>query len=200
MTLGHRGSGANSWIGDDYFITVDDLADALDLEAARTARALREEAVLDFVIAPIPADDGALVVGLAGRWVMHVYERLDIVDDTTFGPHEDPEVLGLVRAIHDATDIVGHHAHREDFSIWGRDDLEEALAVLDEPWHTGPYGEQARRWLAANAEDVASMLPSMTVSPLMSMMTSGLSPTASPTAATSSARRAGGRSSTGTRS
>lgn len=153
------GFGSHHWIADDYFITVDDVADAGDLEAAlRTTCALRQDAGLDFVVAPIPADDGSLVVPLAEKWVMHVYERLDIVDNPMFGPHEDPEVLELVQAIHDATDIVGHHAHREDFSIWERADLEEALANLDKPWDTGPYGEPARRVLAANASDVASLL------------------------------------------
>lgn len=153
------GFGSHHWIAGDHFVTVDDLADASGLEAAlRTARALRDDAGLQFVIAAIPATGGALLVPAGGGWVMHVYKRLDVVDDTTFGPQDDPEVLDLVRQIHGATDRVGHHADHEDFSIWERDDLEEALGDLDKPWETGPFAERARQLLAANADDVETLL------------------------------------------
>lgn len=158
LTYAPVGFGSHHWIAGDHFVTVDDLADASGLEAAlRTARALRDDADLPFVIAATPAADGALLVPVGGGWVMHVYERLDVVDDTTFGPHDDPEVLDLVRQVHGATERVGHHADHEDFSIWARDDLEEALGDLDEPWETGPFAKRARQLLAAHADDVSAL-------------------------------------------
>jgi hypothetical protein len=153
------GFGSHHWMGGGHFVTVDDATDAEDLEAAlRTACALRDEAALEFVVAPLPAQNGALVVPVADQWVMHVYDRLDVVGDPTFGPHTDPEVVELVRSIHAATPIAGQHAHREDFAIWDRDDLEEALDALDERWDTGPYADRARTLLAANADDVRALL------------------------------------------
>lgn len=153
------GFGSHHWTTDHHFVTVDEVDDAVDLRAAlSTARALRDDAGLEYVIAAIPADDGSLVVPVGDEWVVHLYDRLDVVDDTTFGPHDDPEVLDLVRSIHDATPIAGRHANHEDFTIWDRDDLEEALADLDDPWNTGPYGERARRLLAANADDLVRLL------------------------------------------
>jgi hypothetical protein len=153
------GFGSHHWIDDTHFVSVDELADANELKTAlRTAQALRDDAGLDFVIAPLPADDGSLIVPVGEGWVMHVYERLTITDDVMFGPHTDPEVVDLVRAIHDATTLVRHHPNIEDFSIWERDDLEEALGDLDSPWDTGPYGERTRQLLAQHADDVVAML------------------------------------------
>src|SRR5688500_9654947 len=84
------GFGSHHWVTDDYFVSVDEAADADELTAAlRTAQALRDDAALPFVIAPIPADDGSLVVPVNDGWVAHLYERLEVVDDTTFGPHDD---------------------------------------------------------------------------------------------------------------
>lgn len=153
------GFGSHHWLADDHFVTVDDRTDAAGLQAALgTARALRDDAGLEFVVAPIPTDDGALLIPFGLDWVVHLYDRLDVVDDTTFGPHDDPEVLALVGAIHEATPIVGHHAHREDFSIWERDGLEAALADLDTPWTSGLYGDPARSLLEEHAEDLATVL------------------------------------------
>lgn len=153
------GFGSHHWLTTDHFVTVDEVRDATALDAAlRTATALRHDAGLEFVVAPLPTDDGALLVPLGDEWLVHVYERLIVVDDTQFGPHEDPEVVEMVRAIHDATPIASTYANREDFSIWERDELEEALADLDDPWCTGPYGERARRLLAEHATDLQRLL------------------------------------------
>ena len=35
----------------------------------------------------------------------HGLGRLEVVDDTGFGPHDDPEVRALVQRIHDATGV-----------------------------------------------------------------------------------------------
>jgi spectinomycin phosphotransferase len=153
------GFGSHHWLADEHFVTVDIAADHDDLDAAlRTARSLRDDAGLEFVIAAIPAVDGRLVVRVGDDWVVHVYERLEVVDDTLFGPHDSPEVVELVQAVHAATPIAGRHANRETFRIWDRDDLDEALADLDEAWDTGPYGDRARVVLAERADEVRRLL------------------------------------------
>lgn len=153
------GFGSHHWLTATHFVTVDAAGDRDELvPALRTAQALRDDAGLEFVIAPIAATDGELVAPLLHEWLLHVYERLDVVDDTMFGPHDDPEVVQLVRTIHAHTGVAARHARCEDFAIWDRDDLEEALDDLDEPWETGPYGDRARALLIRHAADVDRLL------------------------------------------
>jgi len=160
LTYAAVGFGSHHWLTDDWFVTVDIAADHDLLRAALvTATALRHDAGLSFVHAPVPAADGRLVVPLGSSWVVHVYERLSIVDDTAFRrSHTDPEVLALVREVHAATPIVEAHAWREDWVLWDREDLEEALDDLDSVWWTGPYAERARALLASRAEDLRHLL------------------------------------------
>jgi spectinomycin phosphotransferase len=153
------GFGSHHWLTDDHFVTVDRVDDHDDLGAAlRTAQALRDDAGLSFVVAPIAADDGQLLVPLGDEWLVHVYRRLEVVDDTSYGHHDSPEVLDLVAAVHEATPIAGEHARRETFAVDDRDDLDEALGELDEVWDTGPYGDRARLLLAAREDDVRRLL------------------------------------------
>jgi len=153
------GFGSHHWLTGDHFVTIDVLATTARLDAAlRTARALHDDAGLRFVIAAIPSANGALTAPVADSWTMHVYERLEVIDDTDFGPHDGPEALDLVEQIHAATASVGHLANREDFAIANRPALEEALDHLDEPWDAGPFGERARRLLRTHAEDTAALV------------------------------------------
>lgn len=153
------GFGSQHWTAGDYFVTVDAAADAAELAVAlRTASALRADAGLEFVISPIPTPDGALLRPLGKDWVIHIYERLEVVDDTAHGPHHDPEVVALVHRIHAATPAVAQHAARETFGFWDRDDLDEAMRELDEAWETGPYGEPCRDALRANTACVTGAL------------------------------------------
>ena len=153
------GFGSHHWMTEEHFISVDAAEDWSTLAAAlRTATALRDDAGLGFVIAPIPTASGSLLEPATSEWIMHVYPRLTIVDATQHGPHTDPTVVELVAKVHAATSIAAEHAGREDFSIWDRNDLEEALDDLDASWDTGPYGERARVLLAAHADDVRRLL------------------------------------------
>jgi hypothetical protein len=153
------GFGSHHWVTEELFITVDFADDALSLaDALSTATALREDAGLSFVVAPIPAASGSLLQPATSKWVMHVYPRLTIVGSTSFGPHTDPRAVELVRSIHAATPVVAQHVRTEDFSISHRDVLEAALDGLDEPWDTGPYGERARQLLVQRAVDVRHLL------------------------------------------
>ena len=153
------GFGSHHWITDDFFVTVDDAGERERLQCAlRTGYALRHDADLAFVVAPIPANDGGLVAPVGERWVVHLYERLEVLDDTGYGAHDDPAVVDLVRAIHAATPLASAHARREDFSIWGRDGLEAAMSDVDEPWETGPFGERARRLLLDTIDPLQRLL------------------------------------------
>jgi spectinomycin phosphotransferase len=153
------GFGSHHWITEDHFVSLDRAEVVASLGAAlRTATALRDDGGLAFVIAPIPTASGALLAPVTDGWVMHLYPRLTIVDSTQYGPHTDPGVVEIVQAIHASTPVAARHAESEDFSISERDDLEKAVDDLDEPWDTGPYGERARRLLAAHAEDVMRLL------------------------------------------
>ena len=149
------GFGSHHWLTDTHFVTVDTIEDHDDLAAAlRTATALRAEAGLEFVHAPV---DG-LLVPLGDDWLVHVYERLEVVDDTMHGPHVAPEVVELVRRIHDATPVGAPHAGTETFDIWDREDLEEALGELDDEWGTGPYGDRCRLLLRDHQDAVRAAL------------------------------------------
>lgn len=153
------GFGSHHWLTEDHFVSVDVASESPTLGAAlRTATALRDDAGLAFVIAPIPTPAGSLLEPVPGDWVLHVYPRLSIIDATDFGPHTDPEVVELVEALHAATPAAAPHVGTEDFSIWEREDLEEALDDLDQPWGTGPFGEPARALLATHADDVRRLL------------------------------------------
>jgi spectinomycin phosphotransferase len=153
------GFGSHHWLTDAHFVTVDRVDGRDDLGAAlRTAQSLRDDAGLSFVVAPIAADDGRLLVPLGDEWLVHVYRRLEVVDDTSFGPHDSPEVIDLVAAVHEATAVAGVHARRETFAVDDRDDLDEALASLGEAWDTGPYGDRARLLLAEREADVRRLL------------------------------------------
>ena len=153
------GFGSHHWLTESHFVTVDEVADHDDLEAAlRVTAALRDDAGLEFVHAPHPSAAGERLVRLGDEWLVHVYDRLDVLDDTKHGPHDDPEVVELVRRIHEATPVVAHLAGVEDFGIWDREDLEGALAELDEPWETGPYGDRCRELLREGADAVRAAL------------------------------------------
>lgn len=159
--IGYRavGFGSHHWVTEDHFVTADPADAGPGLDAAlRTATALRDDAGLDFVIAPIPTRSGSMLAPATDEWVVHVAPRLTIVDSTEYGPHTDPEVVEVVRAIHDATPDASQHAAREDFSISDRDELEGALDDLDRPWDAGPYAERARVLLAAHADSVRRLL------------------------------------------
>ncbi|HYD10944.1 MAG TPA: hypothetical protein VEA78_12655 [Acidimicrobiales bacterium] len=149
------GFGSHHWLTETHFVTVDvvDRHDGLR-SALATACALRDDAGLEFVHAPV---DG-LLVPLGDDWVVHLYDRLEVTDETLYGGHDDPEVVEMLHRIHDATPLVAHHAGVETFEIRDRDDLVHALAALDEPWDTGPYADRCRELLRVHADVVRASI------------------------------------------
>ncbi|MGY0236779.1 phosphotransferase enzyme family protein [Longispora urticae] len=151
--------------GPALFVTVDDLGhDDRDLAFGRlgramdTASALRRDADLGFVVAPVPARTGATVWRLAERYSVAVFPLLD-GHAGRFGPHPGEhraEMVGLLAALHAATPLVTPPPADRDLP--GRERLEEALGLLDRAWTGGPYAERTRALLTARADHVTRLL------------------------------------------
>jgi hypothetical protein len=175
------GFGSHHWLavartGDTRFLSVDDLrsnsvstpdgttnaAFARLERALRSASALREEADLDFVVAPLPSVHGDVLARLDERYSIAVYPYLTGVsagDDGEYRSAADRAVmLERVIALHAATDVALPHAGVEDGFLPGRRELVTALGGVDKPWTTGPYGEPARVLLREHADGVRQLL------------------------------------------
>jgi spectinomycin phosphotransferase len=173
------GFGSHHWSAVDSrgvrrFVTVDDLAAGFQagpnpdwafaaLERAfRTAAVLRDEAGLDFVVAPSPDHEGIVTRRLDDRYSVTVSPFIE-GQSSTWGPYESPDdrrrmgdVLGR---LHAATEHVPDGLpRREDFVLPARDALAEALVDLDRPWTSGPFAEPARQLLRSSAHDIAQRL------------------------------------------
>ena len=141
--------------------TPDDVLAMLD-RAFRTAAALRDDAGLEFVLAPIPSDGGAVLHRLDARYAVSVEPFVEGTagkDGEFERPEERRRMGALLGRLHAASESVppGLPA-REDFALPGREALVEALARLDAPWGGGPFAEPARRLLRANAGGVRNRL------------------------------------------
>jgi len=172
------GGGSHHWSatttdGARYFITVDDLLDkpwlGTDTEtcfrglatAFGTARGLREQANLPFVLAPLPSVRAETVRRLTPRYSLTVFPY--VAGETGhWGGDLDPEgrdqILCLLAALHGATKTIRSLVTPRGREVYERADLEIALRELDRPWPGGPFAEPARQALAALAGDVAGWL------------------------------------------
>lgn len=171
------GFGSHHWLARDSqgtrrFVTADDLEasfqrgpdadasfEALD-RAFRTASALRDEAELEFVVAPLPDDEGAVIRRLNRRYAVTVSRFIEGTSGS-FGSYETDErrEMGhILGRLHAAAGAVADLPHEEDFALPSRDALREALEELDRPWTSGPFGEQARQLLRDSAHDIERLL------------------------------------------
>ena len=142
------GAGSYHWTAGPWFVTAD-RADRADLlaRALRTAAAL---AGLPFVVAPVPARDGAVLRPLGPDHVVAVYPLIDGVTGA-FGWHEDPDpVADLLIELHAVTPPDG--TPRTGLGLTG--DLRAALADRDRPWTGGPYSEPARALINEYADRI----------------------------------------------
>jgi spectinomycin phosphotransferase len=171
------GGGSYHWVvrdgeGGRWFVTVDDLDDkpwlghsritALDgLRAAMdTALALRQEAGLRFVAAPIPAFGGETVRALDPRYAIAVFPFLDGTSGRfgeDYPARRRGELADLLAALHQATPILTRPPVAR-IGLPRRGALDAALGRLDQPWLGGPYGEPARELLIRTAGQVRSLL------------------------------------------
>lgn len=173
------GFGSHHWRADNSrgtrrFVTVDDLEAgfqagpdtdsafaALD-RAFRTAAALRDEAELDFVVAPLPDEDGQIIRRLSERYAVTVSPLIE-GESSTYGSYEsldDRRRMGdVLGRLHAATEHVpADLPRREDLALPSRAALVEALHDLERPWSSGPFAEPARQLLQASAHDIERRL------------------------------------------
>lgn len=171
------GFGSHHWLvadptGKRLFATVDDLAAKLatarDTPSAafgrlavafRTALALRTQADLSFVVAPIPAADGEVVTRLSDRYslVVHPYlEGHDAGDDGEFTSDDDRcAVADLLVKVH-ATRVG--HPRPDDFAVPKLDTVRTMMATTHEQLRTGPYAQPAQALLRAHASDLGTLI------------------------------------------
>lgn len=180
LTYAPVGFGSHHWIatnahGDGRFVTVDDLGtkrrsadettDEVFHRLARTfaaVRALREEAGLAFVVSPLVATDGTVLHRLSDRYSVVVHPLIDGRTAGSDGEYDTADdrtaVLQLLVELHRATSAARPAAIRDDGELPNRDELLGALAQLDRPWETGPYGERSRALVATHAEDLERLV------------------------------------------
>jgi spectinomycin phosphotransferase len=144
------------WIGD----TVDEVYEGL-VTAFMTARALRDRAGLEFVVAPVPTVDGSLLTQLSDRYTVSVTPFL-MGESNPFGPYPGQglrdAVLELLVRLHDATAAVRNAAARRGLRIGGRRSLEAFLAHPDDVWSGGPFAEPAWSLCRPHARGLARAL------------------------------------------
>ena len=144
------------WLGSTAKAAFDGLKNAFD-----TALALREQARLHFVVAPLPAIHGETVRRVGSHHAVAVFPIIsgqpgDFGDESS--PAERAEVARLLAELHAATSAAPRFTARLEPGIPARDSLEEALADLDQPWNGGPFSEPTRAWLARSAASVRGRL------------------------------------------
>jgi spectinomycin phosphotransferase len=165
------GGGSYHWdvvdaAGGRHFVTVDDLdrkawlgqdrdATFAGLSAAfGAAMALRRDAGLAFVVAPVPAAGGKTLRRIDARYCVALFPFVDAAGgtfDEAGPPGERAEVLGLLAELHRATPVARPIAARRDLDLPLRGRLETDLRELDRPWTGGPLSEPARELLAEHA-------------------------------------------------
>src|SRR5215469_3639478 len=171
------GGGSYHWIVRDreglrWFATVDDLDQKRWLGGTRDevaeglaaamemAVALRYEARLPFVLAPIRARNGAAVVRLSCAYAVAVFPYLQGATGR-FGEKlpagERNQVVDMLAALHRVAPI-GTRVPLHQVALAHRNDLETALSNVGQPWEGGPFSEPARALLDAHAPQVGHLL------------------------------------------
>jgi spectinomycin phosphotransferase len=157
--------------GDRWFLTIDDLDGKPWLGDTRegvyaglgaaldTARWLRDQAGLAFVVAPEPTRDSATALRLSPRYAVALYRYIE-GRNWEFGQRLPPEardqLIDLLAALHQVTPPSQVPVARPDLPE--RASLEQALADLGRPWSGGPFSEPARALLASAAGPVRDRL------------------------------------------
>jgi spectinomycin phosphotransferase len=171
------GGGSYHWIvrdraGRRWFATVDDLDQKRWLGGTRDAVAeglatamalavaLRDQAGLPFVLAPLKARNGAAIARLGCAYAVALFPYLDGVAGR-FGEElpagERDQVVDMLAALHRAAPGTARPAqHQVDLARRG--DLETALSELGQLWDGGPFSEPARALLGAHANQVGKLL------------------------------------------
>ena len=167
------GFGSHHWLATDItgkrlFTTVDDLTaklgtadDTIGAALGRltaafgTALALRTQARLSFVIAPVPTASGQVVARISDHYSLVVQPYVagrPAGEDDKFTTEDDRRaVVDMLIQIHGAR--VGHPC-ADDFAVPDLDALELMVAETGGPWRSGPYAQRAEELLRAHASDL----------------------------------------------
>jgi spectinomycin phosphotransferase len=176
LTYAPVGAGSYHWVvadarGGRWFVTVDDLDHKSWLgstrravfaglrQALNTARALRDQAGLGFVVAPVPAGDGETVWPVNKKYAVAVYPYMDGVTGEFGQPlpaRARAELVGMLAALHRV--VPASQVPVTDTRLSLRDALEAALGQLDGSWTGGPFSEAARLLLASEARPIRDLL------------------------------------------
>jgi hypothetical protein len=170
------GGGSHHWLatdghGEQRFLAVTDLpvfvrnqADTVDALFARlraaflTALVLREQAGLEFVIAPIRRDDDEPMSRFSERYSLTVYRYLHGTHAGEDGQYrrvsDRRAVLDLLVRLHR---VRADEALADDFVLPHREKLQRALDDSGRTWDGGPYGERARQLLRTHAVDLEKL-------------------------------------------
>jgi spectinomycin phosphotransferase len=168
------GFGSHHWLARDSrgtrrFVTADDLEAtfqrgpdvdssfaALD-RAFRTASALRDQAGLEVVVAPLADDEGAVIRRLNRRYSITASRFVEgkSGDFGSYEPEERRQMGHILGRLHAATGDVGVDLpDTDDFAVPSRDALRKAFEDLDRPWSSGPFAEPTRLLLRDTARDI----------------------------------------------
>ena len=170
------GFGSHHWVvtaeSDRWFATVDAVADASDdprgpldrferLDAAlSTARSLNDLG-LSFVVAPLRASHGELLVAIDDLYAVALYRYVD-GEPHAWGPFPNRASLMAVAdhlaALHRVPVDACESARFDAFDIPSRPRLEAALADTSTPWRGGPFSEPTRRLLERRARVIGDEL------------------------------------------
>lgn len=171
------GFGSYHWLGTDatggrVFATVDDLSakkhtandttdDAFDRlrRALRTALALRAEAGLTFVIAPLLTATGRVTARLSDRYslVVHPYVMGTAAGENGRFSHDRDrqQVVDMLIQVHRAH--VGN-PRVDDFSVPLLDTLEAMIRQPAGAWCGGPYAQRSQELLRTHADDLQVLI------------------------------------------
>jgi spectinomycin phosphotransferase len=145
--------GAKAWLGDTHDACFDGLRDAF------AATAELYESGLDFVVAPLRANDGEPLRRLDSRYAVALFPYAD-GETASWGPYDDEgerlAVVAALAALHLAA--VPASLRTTGFELPGRYHLERALRELDRPWSGGPLSEPARLAVRDAAAELAGLL------------------------------------------
>ena len=172
------GGGSHHWLladgnGTHRFVTVDDL-DGKDWfggtraavsqglrRALRTAAALRGQAGLEFVVAPVPDSGGEPLRRVDDRYTVSVFPFL-AGHSFPFDGFPDAEVRGqvleMIAALHRSTAAVRGLAPVHVPSFTDRGGLENFLPEPGRPWHGGPFSAGAQHLVVARAGEIVRLI------------------------------------------
>ena len=169
------GGGSYHWAvrdgaGRQWFVTVDDLDDKAWLGDSRpavmtglrsrmeTALALRRDAGLEFVVAPVPGCGGETVRPVGPRHAVAVFPFLTGTPGRwgeAWSASERAVLIDMLAALHQSAPAGPPVAA---IALARREDLDAALRNLGQSWRAGPFAEPARALVAGAAGQIHYLL------------------------------------------